>query len=256
MAPGAGSSTSSDGWARARSPAPTRPGPPGSTRSPCERWPPTPESGRTCSPSPRCPASFSLHPVRHLRALPPALRAPARLPGADRRDRGRVHLREHRPRRLRGVHEGAPRAGRPRRAAADARGPRAALRGGVEADRLPRRHVGADLPPPDRHPARQLLAGRARHGRHGAPRGARLRAPARPRRRHARRADRRLHRPDRPPAVGRHRGARLQDRQARHAEDRRREPPALDLRPGLPRRARAWARPSGSPSTTPRPPPG
>ncbi|HEY5496211.1 MAG TPA: ATP-dependent helicase, partial [Candidatus Limnocylindrales bacterium] len=148
--------------------------------------------GRRESPGRRPAAGLLLlHPVRHLRTLSPALRAPERLSGADRRDRGRLHLREHRARRLRGLHEGAPRAGCPRRAAADPRGPRAALRGRVEADRLSRRHVRADLPPPHRHPARQLLGRRARERRHGAPRGARVRAPARPRRREPRRADRR-----------------------------------------------------------------
>ncbi len=44
-------------------------------------------------------------------------------------------------------------------------------------------------------------------------------------------------RPDRPPAVGRHRGHRLQDRPRLGPEGRRREPPAVDLRAGLPRRA-------------------
>jgi superfamily I DNA/RNA helicase len=211
--------------------------------------------GSRGEPARRRPAAgvLLLHPVRHLRALPPALRAPARLPGADRRDRRRVHVREHRPRRLRGLHEGAPRAGRPRGAAADPRGPRAALRGRVEADRLPRRHVRADLPPPDRHPARQLLAGRARHGRHGAPRGARVRAPARPRRRDA-------------PSCG-SAASSTGSTACRRAASR-----CSTTRPASPARRRpstrasssrstpwpaatswGWARPSGSPSTTPRP---
>ena len=45
-------------------------------------------------------------------------------------------------------------------------------------------------------------------------------------------------RPDRPPALRRHRGHRLQDRQGLIPEGRRREPPAVDLRAGLPRRPR------------------
>ncbi len=47
----------------------------------------------------------------------------------------------------------------------------------------------------------------------------------------------RLDRPDRPAGLGRHRGPRLQDRPARQPEGRGREPPAVDLRAGLPRRA-------------------
>ena len=60
---------------------------------------------------------------------------------------------------------------------------------------------------------------------------------ARPRRRHAARRHLRRDRPHRPAAVGRHRGHRLQDRQGLQPEGRRREPPALDLRARLPRRA-------------------
>ena len=61
-------------------------------------------------------------------------------------------------------------------------------------------------------------------------------------------AARRHHRPDRPhrpPALGRHRGPRLQDRPRLGPEGRRREPPALDLRARLPRRAGPRARRSG-----------
>ena len=104
---------------------------------------------------------LQLQPVRHVRAVPRPVRLPPRLPDPDGRHRRGPHVREHRPRRLRGVHEGAPRARRARRAPADPRGPRASLRGGVEADRLPRPDERGDLPAPHRHPARQLLGRRA-----------------------------------------------------------------------------------------------
>ena len=82
----------------------------------------------------------------------------------------------------------------------------------------------------------QLLGGRARIRGRGHRRGAGLRAGHRSRRRHARGQDLRRHRPHRPAARRRHRGHRLQDRQDQQPEGRRREPPAHDLRAGLPRR--------------------
>ena len=80
--------------------------------------------------------------------------------------------------------------------------------------------------------------GRGQQPRRGAPRGARLRADPRAGRRLGARRHHRLDRPDRPPALRRHRGHRLQDRPRLVPEGRRREPPAVDLRARLPRRAR------------------
>ncbi len=58
--------------------------------------------------------------VQHLRALPAPVRVRLRLPDPDRSDRRRVHLRDHRPRGVRGVH---PRAARARPPAASRRRP-------------------------------------------------------------------------------------------------------------------------------------
>ena len=105
------------GRGRGRS-APTRPAPRASTRSPCGPSPPTPAPGRTCSRSRRCPTAFSYSQFDAYERCPLlyAFRHVYRIPTAGHR--GRLHLRDHRPRRVRGLHEGAPRAGRPRRAAA------------------------------------------------------------------------------------------------------------------------------------------
>ena len=108
-----------------------------------------------------------------------------------------------------------------------------------EPDRLRRPDHRGGLPAPGRDAARQLLEGRGRIARRGAARGARLRAGHRARRRRAAGGHHRLDRPHRPPALGRHRGHRLQDRQRLSSQKSvRREPPAVDLRARLPRRPR------------------
>ena len=161
-----------------------------------------------------------------------------RMPAARGAGRG-VHVRFDRARRVRDVHPRASRARGPRRAAADARGPRGRVPGQLDPDRLRRQGDRGGLPAARHEPARQLLDRRGQQPVRGAPRGARLRADARAGRRHAARHHHRPDRPHRPPAVGRHRGPRLQDRPRLGPEGRRREPPALDLRARLPRRAGA-----------------
>ncbi len=122
-------------------------------------------------------------------------------------------------------------------AAAGPGGARPPLCRRVEARHLRRQGRGGHLPGSHPDPARQLL-GRA-SSRPSARRSTRssVRPGPPPRRRQSARHHRRLDRPDRPPAVRRHRDRRLQDRPDRLPEGRRREPPALDLRPRLSRRA-------------------
>ena len=195
---------------------------------------------RTCSRSRRCRRRSATRRSTPTSACPLQYAFQLRLPDprADRPVR-RAHLRHHRPRGVRGVHPGAPRAGR--RAASRRRPARTSsgcsARAGSPTAFGDQRHRGG-LPAARRDPARQLLGRRGRVARRGDPRGAATSscastpATAAPPVRHPR-----LDRPDRPAAVGRHRGHRLQDRQRQQPEGRRREPPAVDLRARLPRRA-------------------
>ena len=114
----------------------------------------------------------------------------------------------------------------------------AAFRAQLDPDRLRRQGDRGGLPAARRDPARQLLDRRGQQ-----PVGEALHEELDfeltldAGRRRAARRHHRPDRPDRPPAVGRHRGHRLQDRHGLGPEGRRREPPAVDLRAGLPRRA-------------------
>ena len=107
---------------------------------------------------------------------------------------------------------------RARGAAADPRGPRARVPGELDPDRLRRQDHRGGLPAARRDPARQLLDRRGQQPGRGAPRGAAASSlTLDPDDGSAARRHHRLDRPDRPPAVRRHRGHRLQDRQGLRA---------------------------------------
>ena len=160
-------------------------------------------------------------------------------------DGRRADVRVHRPRRVRGVHEGAPRAARPRRAAADARGPGAALRGRVEARRVrgarpPRRATAGGSRRFSTTSGTASWPRSARRWRGGRLRARRRRCPAaRPR------SFTGIDRPHRPAPVRRHRGHRLQDRQPDSQKGVHESLQLSHLRARLPRRARPRARRSG-----------
>ncbi len=92
---------------------------------------------RTCSRSRRCPATLQLLVARRVRARARSSTRSSTSTGCRRASEPvaafafgtTAHAR------VRGVHEGAPRASRPRRAAADPRGPGARVPGALDADR-------------------------------------------------------------------------------------------------------------------------
>ncbi len=133
--------------------------------------------------------------------------------------------------------QGAARACRARGSAADPRGPRGRVPGGLDPDRLRRQGHRGRLSAARRDPPRQLLDRRGQQPVRGAVRGARLLADPGPGRRLGPRRHHRPDRPDRPVAVGRHRDPRLQDGEGLGPGGRRQEPPAVDLRAGVPGRA-------------------
>ncbi len=125
--------------------------------------------------------------AQQVRRLPAPVRVQLRLPDAAARGaRGGVRVRDHGPRRVRGVHQGPARAHRARGSAAHPRRPRARVPGALDPDRLRRQGDRGGLPAPRRDPARQLLERRSQQPQRGPPRGARVRADPRARRRHAR----------------------------------------------------------------------
>ncbi len=163
------------------------------------------------------PAAFSYSSLRDVRALPAAVRVPATSTGSRRADEpvaaftfgSTAHAAFEAF-----TKERRERAG-PRRAAADARGPRArcsgpsgppAEFGDQTTEEGYQRRVGTLLD--------NFWRARSAASAEALARGARLRADARARRRRAAGRHPRPDRPDRPPAVGRHRGHRLQDRPA------------------------------------------
>ena len=173
---------------------------------------------RTCSRSRRCRRTYSYSSLRRLRDVPAPVRVRLRLPdAAEPRGAGRrVHVRLDRPRGVRGVHEGASRARRARRAAAHAARtsrravPGAAGRRPASATRPPRRATsGASTTLLDNFWDGEVSGlGEALHEE------LEFELTLETRRRRAAGRHHRLDRPDRPPAVRRHRGHRLQDRPA------------------------------------------
>lgn len=187
------------------------------------------------------PGGFSHSAFSTYQDLPAALRLRQRLPHPDR-GQGLLRVRERRPRRLRGVGQGAQ--GRPRRGSARARlrGAAPPLRRALRADRL-RRPAGrrALRAPLGAEPAPLLRerAGLDRGG--GRHRGVvRVRAPDRRRRRAGPPA--RQDRPHRPPPRRLHRGGRLQDRAEPRPGRCRPRRAALDLRSRPPLRLGARSR--------------